>query len=58
MKMLASRIEESDYLKLELFLQKENKNIQQVINAFVVNCISGNFHFSGSSITFSGSVVV
>lgn len=56
MKMLASRIEEADYFKLELFLGTQNKNVQQAINAFVVSCISGNFAFSGSSLVVSGSV--
>jgi hypothetical protein len=56
MKMLASRIEESDYFKLELFLGTQNKNVQQAINAFVVSCISGNLSFSGSYLVITGSV--
>lgn len=55
MKMLASRIEEADYFKLELFLETQNKNVQQAINAFVVSCISGNLTFSGSYLAVSGS---
>jgi hypothetical protein len=49
MKMFASRIEESDYFKFEEFLKKSGKTLQQVMNLFVVNCISGSLRLSGSS---------
>jgi hypothetical protein len=49
MKMFASRIEESDYFKFEEFLKKSGKSLQQVMNLFVVQCISGSLVLSGSS---------
>lgn len=49
MKMLASRVEESDYLKFEFILKnRDGKTLQDAINLFVVNYISGNVYFSGS----------
>lgn len=49
-KMIASRIEESDYWKFELVLKKDHKSLQDVMNQFVVGYISGNFAFSGSNL--------
>jgi hypothetical protein len=49
MKMLASRVEESDYFKFEERLQKEGKNLQQFMNLFIVSYISGNICLSGST---------
>lgn len=49
MKMLASRVEESDYLKFEFILKnRDGKTLQDAINLFVVNYISGNVYFSGT----------
>ena len=49
MKMLASRIEESDYFKFDDMLKKSGKNIQEIMNLFVVSCISGTIQLSGST---------
>jgi hypothetical protein len=49
-KMIASRVEESDYWKFELLLKKEHKSLQEVINTFVVSYISGALVFSGSQL--------
>jgi len=48
-KMLASRIEESDYFKFEELMKKNGKNLQDVMNIFVVSCISGTIQLSGSA---------
>jgi hypothetical protein len=48
MKMLASRIEKEDYLKFEDQLKKTGKNLQQVLNLFVVNYISGSIQLQGN----------
>ncbi len=55
-KMLASRIEESDYWQFETVLNNQHKTLQDAINAFVVACISGNLVFDGSKIVASGSI--
>jgi hypothetical protein len=48
-KMLASRVEESDYVKFEFILKnRDGKTLQEAINLFVVNYISGAVAFSGS----------
>jgi hypothetical protein len=50
MKMLASRVEESDYVKFEFILKnRDGKTLQDAINLFVVNYISGNIYLSGST---------
>ncbi len=48
-KMLASRIEMEDYKKFEQQVLKTGKTLQQVLNMFVVSCISGSIQLSGSS---------
>jgi hypothetical protein len=56
-KMLSSRVEMSDYNKLELKLLKENLSVQDFLNLVVVNYVSGAFSISGSKLLhFSGSV--
>ena len=51
MKMLASRVEESDYIKFEFILKnRDGKNLQEAMNVFVREVISGNLSFSGSHI--------
>lgn len=55
-KMIASRIEESDYWKFEVVLKKDHKSLQDVINHFVVGYISGNFYFSGSDLLYKQGV--
>lgn len=51
MKMLASRVEESDYIKFEFMLKnRDGKNLQEAVNTFVREYISGNLHFSGTHI--------
>lgn len=47
-KMLASRVEESDYFKFESLFKKDGKKLQEIINFFVVSCISGSIQLSGS----------
>lgn len=50
-KMMAARVETSDYLKFEFMLNnKDGKNLQEAINGFIVSYISGNLTFSGSQI--------
>lgn len=49
-KMIASRIEESDYWKFELLLKKEHRTLQDLVNAFVVSYISGNLELSGTNL--------
>jgi hypothetical protein len=50
MKMLASRVEESDYYKFEAIIkQSGKKTLQEVMNMFIVEMISGNLYLSGSS---------
>lgn len=50
MKMLASRVEEGDYTKFEHILKyRDGKSLQDAINLFVVNYISGNISLSGST---------
>lgn len=41
MKMLASRVELSDYYKFESLIKLEGKKLQEVVNLFVINYISG-----------------
>jgi hypothetical protein len=49
MKMLASRVEESDYYKFEAVIKKSGKKtLQEVMNMFIVEMISGNLYLSGS----------
>jgi len=50
MKMLSSRIEKSDFLKLEnLFVDRKGKKkpLQEVMNVFVRSCISGSIILDG-----------
>ena len=49
MKMFASRVEENDYFKFEELLKKSGKNLQEVVNLFIVEYISGSIRLSGSS---------
>ena len=50
MKMLASRIEESDYRKFEAKIAPTGKTLQEIVNAFVVSYISGTIALSGSTV--------
>ena len=51
MKMLASRVEESDYVKFEFILKnRDGKTLQEAMNMFVREFISGNLSISGSHI--------
>ena len=47
-KMLSSRVEMSDYLKLERWLETKNLSVQQFVNSMVRSVISGTAEFSGS----------
>lgn len=49
MKMLASRVEESDYYKFEAKVKESGKkSLQEAINYLIVEVISGNLSLSGS----------
>ena len=51
MKMMATRVENSDFMQFEYILKnREGKNLQEAMNAFVREVISGNLSFSGSHI--------
>jgi hypothetical protein len=50
-KMLSSRVELNDYIKLEDALYQQcgkRLNIQEILNSFVRSCISGSIKVSGS----------
>lgn len=49
-KMIASRVEESDYHKLDVALSQQHKTLQDLINTFVVQFVSGTLYYSGSVI--------
>lgn len=51
MKMMAARVEEADYVKFEFLLKnRDGKTLQEAVNLFVVNFLSGNIFFSGSDL--------
>jgi hypothetical protein len=47
-KMLASRIEKSDFEKISFLLENNNISVQEFINTIVRQYISGNINLSGS----------
>lgn len=47
-KMLSSRIEKEDYIKLEHMLESKNLSVQQFMNSVVRSFISGTIVHSGS----------
>lgn len=47
-KMLSSRVEQTDYDKLEQKLQTENLSVQQFVNSVVRSYVSGTLTYSGS----------
>jgi len=47
-KMLSSRVEQTDYDKLEAVLEDKNLSVQQWMNSAVRSTISGTLSFSGS----------
>ncbi|MDO8659921.1 MAG: hypothetical protein Q7K54_04990 [Candidatus Parcubacteria bacterium] len=47
-KMLSSRIEKEDYLKLEQMLESKNLSVQQFMNNMVRSFISGTVQVSGT----------
>jgi hypothetical protein len=54
-KMLSSRIEQDDYDRFEFIVKYSNgKSIQEAINLFVTEMISGSIIFSGSHIVVVG----
>jgi len=57
MKMLSSRVEESDYDKFEDCLTRDNLSVQGALNLFIRSYISGNVAFSGSSLVGTPSNV-
>jgi hypothetical protein len=51
MKMMAARVEGADYDKFEYILKnRDGKNLQEAVNMFVREFISGNLCFSGTHI--------
>ena len=50
MKMLASRIEESDYKKFEAKISLTGRTLQEVMNIIVRSFISGTICLSGSEV--------
>jgi len=48
-KMLSSRVEYSDYEQFERLLKRrDGKKLQEIVNLFVTEYISGNLYLSGS----------
>ena len=48
-KMLSSRVEQYDYDQFERILKKrDGKSLQEVVNLFVTEYVSGNIYVSGS----------
>lgn len=48
MKMLSSRVELEDYLKFEKIIKyRDGKKLQQMLNKFIVEYISGNIYLDG-----------
>ena len=55
MKMLASRIEKEDYHKFEsVVIRSGKKTLQEMMNLFVTEMISGNLYLSGSGFGLGG----
>jgi hypothetical protein len=49
-KMLSSRVEEADFLKFEdIVNNRDGKSLQDFLNIFVTQYISGNLYLSGST---------
>lgn len=49
-KLLSSRIELSDYNKFNAILKyRDGKKLQEILNMFIVEYISGNLYLTGSS---------
>ena len=49
-KMLSSRLEEEDFFKFENIVNnRDGRSLQDFMNIFVIQYISGNLHLSGSS---------
>lgn len=47
-KMFSSRVEHSDFVKFEyIFKKRDKKKLQEIINLFVVNYISGTIVLAG-----------
>lgn len=57
-KMLSSRVERSDYNKLEELLIKDRLNVQDFLNTAVRSYISGSVVMSGSALVGGGSGVL
>lgn len=49
-KMLASRVESSDFYAFEEKLTKERKTVQDALNAFLKSYVAGQVQFSGSAL--------
>jgi len=47
-KMLSSRLERTDYLKLEELLVRDHLSVQDFLNKVVVSYLSGGISLSGS----------
>lgn len=49
MKMLSSRVELEDYNKFNAILKyRDGKKLQEILNMFIVEYISGNIYLTGS----------
>lgn len=56
-KMMASRVEESDFIKFEnLVSHRDGKKLQDFLNLVVTEYISGNLYLSGSSFCVKSGV--
>lgn len=52
-KMFSGRVESEDYYKFEQILKtRDGKTLQEMINLFVVNYISGNIRLKDDKFTF------
>ena len=47
-KMFSSRVERENYEKFEIYLKKTGRSLQDMLNSFMVSCISGSVQLSGS----------
>ena len=47
-KMLASRVEKQDYLKFEQMAKDTGRSLQELMNIFIVQCISGSLSFENN----------
>jgi hypothetical protein len=51
-KMLASRVEKEDYIKFEQVAKQTGKSLQELVNSFIISCISGSIVLDSASNKF------